>query len=167
MGTGASPFFCCHCILRSKARPHAVRLRVVPFAHGRANSSIAKLQLGKGGTTRREAALCEKLLAVLPHPHSGQNFGEHSLPGQSRVFLSSINSPRSLNYRWILICVIIIAFGFYVWTIQRDLPFTPEIDEPIFVLPAIRMASSGNLNPGWFGNPGSTVIYPLALRYHL
>lgn len=28
------------------------------------------------------------------------------------------------------------------------------------------MAASGELNPGWFGNPGSTTIYPLAFIYH-
>ncbi len=46
------------------------------------------------------------------------------------------------------------------------MPFTPEIDEPIFVERAIRMASTGNLNPQWFGNPGSTILYPLTLNYH-
>jgi len=29
------------------------------------------------------------------------------------------------------------------------------------------MAASGNLNPGWFGNPGSTVMYPLAAIYRI
>ncbi len=50
---------------------------------------------------------------------------------------------------------------------ERDLPFTPEIDEPLFVEPAVRIAASGYLNPGWFGNPGSTIIYPLAVLYRM
>jgi 4-amino-4-deoxy-L-arabinose transferase-like glycosyltransferase len=45
--------------------------------------------------------------------------------------------------------------------LRRDLP-VPQIDEPFFVGPAVQIAASGDLNPGWFGHPGSTVIYPLA-----
>ncbi|VAW32168.1 hypothetical protein MNBD_CHLOROFLEXI01-5078 [hydrothermal vent metagenome] len=54
-----------------------------------------------------------------------------------------------------------------LWGIQQNLPFLPEIDEPFFVTPAIRIASSGSLNPEWFGQPGSTTIYPMALIFHL
>ena len=43
----------------------------------------------------------------------------------------------------------------------------PAGDEHLFVLPAVRMASEGDLNPGWFGNPGSTTIYPLAAIFHV
>ncbi len=49
--------------------------------------------------------------------------------------------------------------------ITKSLPFAPENDEPVFVHSAARIAASGNLNPQWFGHPGSTVIYPLALLY--
>lgn len=58
------------------------------------------------------------------------------------------------------------AFGLYLWGIRKDLPYVPDVDEPVFVLPAIRIAASGNLDPGWFGNPGSTIIYPLAVLFH-
>lgn len=51
--------------------------------------------------------------------------------------------------------------------VQRALPVTPEIDEPVFVQPAVRIAATGNLDPGWFGHPGATVIYPLAAFYRL
>jgi hypothetical protein len=51
--------------------------------------------------------------------------------------------------------------------LQRALPFEPEIDEATFVQPAIRIAATGNLDPGWFGHPGATVIYPLALLFRL
>lgn len=54
-----------------------------------------------------------------------------------------------------------------MWGIQRDLPYSAEPDEPIFVTRAVPMAATGDLNPGWFGNPGSTLIYPLAAFYHL
>ena len=33
------------------------------------------------------------------------------------------------------------------------------------MLPAARMAWKGDANPQWFGHPGSTVIYPLAIAY--
>jgi 4-amino-4-deoxy-L-arabinose transferase-like glycosyltransferase len=56
--------------------------------------------------------------------------------------------------------------GVLLWGIQHNLPYTGEIDEPFFVRPAMEMASSGDLNPGWFGHPGSTVIYPLAGIFH-
>jgi len=55
----------------------------------------------------------------------------------------------------------------HLWGIRRDLPYTYEIDEPFFVTPAVNMAATGNMNPGWFGNPGSTVIYPLAASIHI
>lgn len=51
--------------------------------------------------------------------------------------------------------------------IQRDLPFDIQPDEEVFSGAPLRIVSSGNLNPGWFGHPGSTYIYPLALIYHV
>jgi 4-amino-4-deoxy-L-arabinose transferase-like glycosyltransferase len=69
--------------------------------------------------------------------------------------------------RWILICIVSACFGFHVWGVQRDLPYSAEPDEPIFVTRAVPMATTGDLNPGWFGNPGSTLIYPLAAFYHI
>lgn len=53
----------------------------------------------------------------------------------------------------------------HLWGIRKDLPFVPDIDERIIVNAAVKINSPGNLNPGWFGQPASTVIYPLALVY--
>ena len=60
----------------------------------------------------------------------------------------------------------IVAFSLFVHLrgLTHDLP-APGADEPYFVLPAARMAWQGDPNPEWFGHPGSTVIYPLALAY--
>lgn len=66
---------------------------------------------------------------------------------------------------WILVSIVGVAFGVHLWGIRQNLPFVPDIDEPVFVTRAVHMAASGDLNPGWFGNPGSTVIYPLAALY--
>jgi hypothetical protein len=66
---------------------------------------------------------------------------------------------------WILVSIVGVAFGIHLWGIRQNLPFVPEIDEPVFVTRAVRLAASGDLNPGWFGNPGSTAMYPLAALY--
>ncbi|MEK6301431.1 MAG: glycosyltransferase family 39 protein [Acidobacteriota bacterium] len=68
---------------------------------------------------------------------------------------------------WILLGIIAVALVFHLWGIKRNLPFMPEPDEKAFVTPAVRIAASGDLDPGWFGHPGSTVIYPLAGVYHI
>ena len=57
------------------------------------------------------------------------------------------------------------ALALHLWGIRRDLPFDNDLDEANFVLPAVRIAATGDLNPGWFGHPGSTLIYPLAAVY--
>ncbi len=75
--------------------------------------------------------------------------------------------PASRTHRRVLVIVMAIAFLLHVWGIKRDLPFSPETDEGTFIIPAVRMATVGDLNPHWFGHPGSTVIYPLAGVYHL
>jgi len=76
-------------------------------------------------------------------------------------------SGPSSTVRWVLIGLVTFQFLAVAIGIRQNLPYAPEVDEPIFVGRAVHIASSGDLNPGWFGNPGSTVIYPLAAMYHL
>lgn len=47
------------------------------------------------------------------------------------------------------------------------LPFLYDFDEPTFSNLAFRIIETGDLNPHWFGHPGSTTIYSLALAYAL
>lgn len=68
---------------------------------------------------------------------------------------------------WLLVIITGLAFCVNVLGFRKLLPFAPEVDESEFVRPAVIIASSGNLNPGWFGHPGSTIMYPLAGMYHL
>lgn len=75
-----------------------------------------------------------------------------------------MNKPKK-HTRWIL-GLLFIYLIFLVWGIQNNLPYLAEVDEPAFVGPALRVASSGSLNPGWFGQPGSTTIYPMAILFH-
>lgn len=77
------------------------------------------------------------------------------------------NAPFARRKQWILVSVVCVAFGLHLWGIRRNLPFTQEMDEPVFVARAVRIAATGDLNPHWFGNPGSTIIYPLAALYRM
>ncbi|MCP4419678.1 MAG: phospholipid carrier-dependent glycosyltransferase [Chloroflexi bacterium] len=67
---------------------------------------------------------------------------------------------------WIL-AVMITYTLILVWGIQQNLPYLGEVDEPFFINPAVRIANRGSLNPEWFGQPGSTTIYPMAVLFHL
>jgi 4-amino-4-deoxy-L-arabinose transferase-like glycosyltransferase len=69
--------------------------------------------------------------------------------------------------RRLLLLIVVVAVILHVAGIRRDLPYAPEADEPIKVTAAVTMAATGDLNPRWFGHPGATVIYPLALAYHM
>ena len=58
--------------------------------------------------------------------------------------------------------IVLGAVVVHLWGIAGDLPYPPDIDEPIFMRAAVGMLVHHSLNPSWFGNPGSTVIYPIA-----
>jgi len=58
--------------------------------------------------------------------------------------------------------VALLSLGLQVWGIMGDLPYAPDVDEPVFLQAAVRAVSHASLNPGWFGHPGSTTIYPIA-----
>jgi hypothetical protein len=75
----------------------------------------------------------------------------------ARATVASLASPGALA----LLVAAITALVLDVWGVGGDLPYLPDVDEPIFVNAAVHVAS-GHLAPGWYGNPGSTVIYPLA-----
>ncbi len=50
--------------------------------------------------------------------------------------------------------------------IRGDLPYPPDVDEPTFVRAAVHVAI-GHLSTGWYGHPGSTVIYSAAALFRL
>ena len=66
---------------------------------------------------------------------------------------------------WAVLGIMALSIGLECWAVTHDLPY-PGVDEPVFVKPAVNMASTGDLDPHWFGHPGSTTIYPLAGIYH-
>ena len=66
---------------------------------------------------------------------------------------------------WAVLGIMVLSLGLEIWAVSYDLPY-PGVDEPTFVRPAVHMAATGDLDPHWFGHPGSTTIYPLAGMYH-
>jgi len=77
---------------------------------------------------------------------------------------SATRPPISRYVVGALLAIIALSLFIHLRGLSHDLP-APGADEPYFVLPAARMAWRGDLNPRWFGHPGSTVIYPLAFAY--
>lgn len=78
---------------------------------------------------------------------------------------ASLPHSRTAIERAVLVFILLTAVAIGFAGIKKNLPFTQESDESIFVGRAVEMVSTGDLNPHWFGNPGSTVIYPLAAAY--
>jgi len=62
-----------------------------------------------------------------------------------------------------LIAALTVALMFRLDGIAFGLPALYDPDEPIFVLLSLKLLKNGTLNPGWFGHPGTTTIYTLAL----
>ena len=62
-----------------------------------------------------------------------------------------------------LALILLIALGWRLNNIAFGLPSLWDPDEPIFMIIPLRMLTEGTLDPGWFGHPGSTVIYLVAL----
>nr|MDQ6910924.1 hypothetical protein [Actinomycetota bacterium] len=85
-------------------------------------------------------------------------------PASPRVASARPSSRRLGTAWWAVLGIMLVSLGVECWALQRDLPFT-DVDEPTFVRPAVHIAATGDLNPHWFGHPGSTIIYPLAGFY--
>ncbi|MEW6271104.1 MAG: glycosyltransferase family 39 protein [Thermodesulfobacteriota bacterium] len=69
--------------------------------------------------------------------------------------------------RLLLAAIVALALLTHLWGVRGDLPWAYGSDEGQFAVLAIRMATNGDPNPHWFGHPGSTFLYPLALLFHV
>ncbi len=69
--------------------------------------------------------------------------------------------PESMS-KYILYFIVALGAGLRFYGIAYGFPFVLDADEPLFVKNAVAMLASHDLNPHWFGHPGSTVIYMLA-----
>ena len=86
--------------------------------------------------------------------------------GDTRSEPSATVAGAGKGTRVVLLGLVLLSLGIHMVGLRRDLPY-PDVDEPVFVTPAVHIAATGDLNPHWFGHPGSTVIYPLAAAYHV
>ena len=62
-----------------------------------------------------------------------------------------------------LVAVLLVAAVTRIHGLAFGLPALYEPDEPLFVLNAVKLVHDHTLNPGWFGHPGTTTLYALAL----
>ncbi|MEO7169348.1 MAG: glycosyltransferase family 39 protein [Sphingomonas sp.] len=63
----------------------------------------------------------------------------------------------------ILLLILAIAAGLRIHGVGFGLPALNDPDEPLFVMKSLDMLRTHSLNPGWFGHPGTTTLYCLAL----
>ena len=68
------------------------------------------------------------------------------------------------KYTIILIAILIYAFVIRIQGLGFGLPYIYS-DEPTFVVPANHILSTGDLNPHWFGHPGSLIMYVLVIWF--
>ena len=59
--------------------------------------------------------------------------------------------------------ILAVALAWRLNNIGFGLPSLYDPDEPMFMITALKLLKEGTLNPGWFGHPGSTTLYLLAL----
>lgn len=78
--------------------------------------------------------------------------------------MSDLLNPKFVRY--ILFGIICFSITFCLWGIKKDLPFVVEPDEETFVQRAVNTAAFVDINPFWFGNPG-TITYPLVFLYRV
>jgi len=62
-----------------------------------------------------------------------------------------------------LLLILLIAAALRIEGVGFGLPSLNDPDEPLFVMTALDMLRNHSLNPGWFGHPGTTTLYCLAL----
>ena len=70
---------------------------------------------------------------------------------------------KSRYERKILFAILAIGLTFRLIGFNFGLPYAYNCDEPSFYQPAYNILATGDLNPHWFGHPGSTLMYALAL----
>src|SRR5262245_25051604 len=75
---------------------------------------------------------------------------------------------RALRARHYLVGIALLGLTLRLIGIDRGLPqiYTSD-NETAFIWPAIAINRTGSLDPGFFGHPGSTVIYSFALLVQL
>ncbi len=70
---------------------------------------------------------------------------------------------RQVAARLLVALIVLAALALRVHNVGFGLPSMHDPDEPIFMVMAYKLLNEGTLNPQWFGHPGTTTIYLLAL----
>lgn len=63
----------------------------------------------------------------------------------------------------LLFLILLLALALRLHGLGFGLPALYDPDEPLFVVSALKLLRDQTLNPGWFGHPGTTTIYALAI----
>jgi hypothetical protein len=79
--------------------------------------------------------------------------------------VEGILKRRIISPHIILSFILVVAFTLGAIGLDHGLPYFPHIDEYTKVYGAMKIAALHYKSPGWFGHPGSTLIYPLAFVY--
>jgi hypothetical protein len=78
--------------------------------------------------------------------------------------ISSVHRDRRVGLLQLgLVAILMIAFYLRASTLAFGLPSLNDQDELVFQMGAVRLLTTPTLNPKWFGHPGTTTIYGLAL----
>jgi len=74
-----------------------------------------------------------------------------------------MNCSISRSAAWILCIVLLASILLRLNGITFGLPALYDPDEPLFIINGLKLLKEHTLNPGWFGHPGTTTIYAMAL----
>jgi 4-amino-4-deoxy-L-arabinose transferase-like glycosyltransferase len=74
---------------------------------------------------------------------------------------------RAWADRAALAAVVALAAWLRLDGVDFGLPALNDPDEPLFIMTAFDMLRNGTADPGWFGHPGTTTLYCLALIFAL
>jgi len=73
-----------------------------------------------------------------------------------------LKNGRRVEYA-VLAAIILLALVLRLYNIDFGLPSLYDPDEPLFVIKGVELLTDQTLNPRWFGHPGTTTIYLMAL----
>lgn len=71
--------------------------------------------------------------------------------------------PHGWAEKGALVLILAVAAALRIHGVGFGLPSLNDPDEPLFMMTALEMLRNHSLNPGWFGHPGTTTLYCLAL----
>src|SRR5712664_141101 len=88
-------------------------------------------------------------------------------PRAKAGMVPAVTGRAEFPHRVLLGGIVALGLAVHLVGIRKDLPYAPEIDEPLVVNAAVRIGALIDTDPGWFGHPASTLIYSLAGVYRL